>query len=168
MKDIFKKSRLPLQLAILLLLSAIAECAMADEAKTYSTMDSVLYQLTQSNNTETFAKTHGLHLEDNRVRVIIELINDSASIPNEYHIIEEMHYQNLIQALVPIDNLITLSEDANVRFVRSPMIPIPAISSNATDTPVTPAPSTGIHFALISMISIILMFLLRTYKEKLL
>jgi hypothetical protein len=85
-------------------------------------IESVLYQLVQAQEREDFALNHGLYLKDGKVRVVIELNNDTEAPDFERYGVEiETRYENLVQALVPVDNLINLSEESNINFIRTPL-----------------------------------------------
>jgi hypothetical protein len=92
-------------------------------------LESVLYQLTKEEKRDDFAETHGLYLEYDKVRVVIELNNTEHLNRDEtvkrYNGIMETYHENLVQALVPVDNLIALSENPNVVYVRTPLIGYP-------------------------------------------
>ena len=84
-------------------------------------LESVLYQLTQTQNHDEFAKARGLYLEDGRVRVVIELHNASDTIPDGYGATIETRHKNLVQALVPINSLMELSKEPSINFIRAPL-----------------------------------------------
>ena len=86
-------------------------------------LESVLYQLAQSETPEEFAETHGLTVVDGKVRVIIELKSEYDVISNKFNITVENSYENLVQTLVPIGILIELSNEPYVNFVRIPVVP---------------------------------------------
>ena len=101
-------------------------------------LESALYQLTQVQNPDEFAKTRGLYLEEGRVRVVIELHNATDMIPDGYGATIETHYENLVQALVPIENLINLSNEHNINFIRAPLHAYPQETSESeTQIPLT-------------------------------
>lgn len=85
-------------------------------------LEFTLYKLTKTKNVYTYAKAHGLYVDDaKRVRVVIELVDEA--LPKDYEIIVEVKYANLVQALVPINQLIDLAEDPMVKYVRTPVKP---------------------------------------------
>lgn len=92
-------------------------------------LDSLLYRLTLVSDPEKFAQQHSLYLSANKVRVIIELAPDHQKIEGEYELTVEGIYKNLIQALVPVKQLIPLSEDPSVQFVRPLARPLPLSTS---------------------------------------
>ena len=53
-------------------------------------------------------------------------------------ILIETRYENLVQALVPLDNLILLSEDENINYIRTPLPAYPQETSESeTQIPLT-------------------------------
>lgn len=89
-----------------------------------SELESVLYQLTQAEDYQTFGKQHVLDIVDSKVRVEIELVDSDYSLPSEFGI-EEVRFGNLVQALVFIDRLLDLASNPSIDFVRTPQKPIP-------------------------------------------
>ena len=81
-------------------------------------LDSQLYQLTQSADPAAFAANTLQEFRDGRVRVIVELSGTADPAPS-YDLVEEARYANQIQAMVPVDRLCALANDANVAAVRS-------------------------------------------------
>jgi len=75
-------------------------------------------------NAESFAETNGIFYKEGKVRVVIELINEQANIPEGYGVVIEKRYKNMVQALVPIENLEALSKSPLVKFIRIPKEPI--------------------------------------------
>lgn len=92
-------------------------------------IESVLYQLMKAQKRDDFAEAHGLYLIDDKVRVVIELNNTEVlnreKIIKRYDGTMETYHENLVQALVPVDNLIPLSENPSVIYVRTPLIGYP-------------------------------------------
>lgn len=88
-------------------------------------IESVLDQLMKAEKRDDFAEAHGLYLKDDKVRVIIELNNTEVSevenVLKGYDTVMETYYKNLIQALVPVDDLIALSEEPGVNYIRTPL-----------------------------------------------
>ena len=114
----------------------------------------VLYQLVQFEDRDDFAKTHGLYLKEEKVRIIIEL-NNSTEIPNGYNIEIETCYENLVQALVPIDNLIALSEEPDINFIRTSLPAYPQETSKSPGFTSTMA-----------MLMLIAIFMLILFKKR--
>ena len=92
-------------------------------------LESVLYQLVECQNRDDFAEANALYLKDGKVRVIIELNKNNEDLEFNDDIVIETKYENLIQALVPVDNLILLSEDENVGYIRAPLLAYPQETS---------------------------------------
>lgn len=86
-------------------------------------LESVLYQLTQTDNVEAFARQRAIDLVDGRVRVIVE-IDTGGVLDMGAGVVMESRYQNLVRVLVPIDQLLPLSQQMGVRFVRLPQRPV--------------------------------------------
>ena len=57
-----------------------------------------------------------------KVQVIIELNNNISALPQNLGIEVETSYENLVQAMVPISNLETVSSLDQVKFVRAPIV----------------------------------------------
>lgn len=93
-------------------------------------LESVLYQLVKCQNKNDFAEANGLYLKDDKVRVIIELKDKKLDFERE-DVVIETRYENLVQALVPLDNLIPLSEDENINYIRAPL---PAYPQETSET----------------------------------
>jgi len=56
-----------------------------------------------------------------KVKVVIELNNVEVGIPQNLGIEVETSYENMFQALVPIQNLESIASDENVKFIRMPI-----------------------------------------------
>ena len=85
----------------------------------------MLYELAISPDHEYFAKQHDIELDKDRVRVYI-LFDPSSSDPdrkkilNDHGIIIEKSSADLTRGRVPVDHLISLSEEPAIRFIRLP------------------------------------------------
>ena len=88
-------------------------------------LSSILYDLAISPDPEYFAKKHDISLENNRVRVFI-FFEPSSSEPdrkkilNDQGIIIEKSSADLTRGLVPVDHLISLSQESVIRFIQLP------------------------------------------------
>ena len=86
-------------------------------------LSSMLYELATSQDPEYFAKKHNIHLDKNRVRVFI-FFETSSSDPDrkkilkDHGIIIEKSSADLTRGLVPINNLILLSEESVMQSIR--------------------------------------------------
>ena len=89
-------------------------------------LSSVLNELSQSEHPADFAESRDLHFADGKVRVIIELADPSAQIPERFKIVTEGHYSNLLQGMVSIEQLGELSNEPYINFIRAPLKPQPA------------------------------------------
>lgn len=85
-------------------------------------LDSLLYALTVAPDWHDFARERGIALFGLRIRVVVELVNPQV-VPQGYHLVEEARAQNLIRVLVPVSELVRLSRDPAVKFVRLPYEP---------------------------------------------
>ena len=108
---------------ILITVFAFASLPLISAKTEPEKLESALYQLTQTQvqNPDEFAKTHGLYLEDGKVRVVIELHNSSDTIPDGYGATIETRHENRVQALVPVDSLMELSKEPSINFIRAPL-----------------------------------------------
>jgi hypothetical protein len=88
-------------------------------------LSSMLYQLARSPDPDSFAKRHGILLDNHRVRVYI-FLDPSAPEPKRielvksHNIVIEKRVSDMLRGLVPVDQLIPLSEEPAVRFIRLP------------------------------------------------
>jgi len=84
------------------LLSAV--CAQtSDDTNTYKKnpkLESLLMQMISSDDPQLFASTNGLSMENSNIRVIVEMSDETALLPD--YLIEETRKSNKIQAMVPI------------------------------------------------------------------
>jgi subtilisin family serine protease len=75
---------------------------------------------------------------DDKIRVVLELIDDEPSTLSsleEYGITIEATYKNLVQVLIPISKLKSISENPSVRYIRMPLRSSPnAITSEGVAT----------------------------------
>ena len=62
-----------------------------------------------------------------RVQVILEMVTADAPLPENLGIIIETSYENLIQATVPVRNLVAIASAENVLRVSLPSTPVPAV-----------------------------------------
>jgi len=88
-------------------------------------LSSMLYELAISQDHEYFAKKHDIFLDKDRVRVYI-FYEPSASHPDrkkilkDHGIIIEKSAADLTRGLVPVDHLISLSQEPVIRSIRLP------------------------------------------------
>ena len=88
-------------------------------------LSSILYELAVSQNPESFAKTHDILLDKNRVRVYIffdptSSDQDRKKILKNHGIVIEKISTDMIRGLVAVDHLISLTEETIVRSIRLP------------------------------------------------
>ena len=100
----------------------------------YARLASVLYELIKSPDRSDFAKRHGLYLEQDKVRVIIELLPEFKEVKGDYEMVVEGTTNRLIKALVPIDQLGSLAKNPSVGFIRPPYKPQPLSPSTTNPT----------------------------------
>ena len=86
----------------------------------YPNLESQLFQLATDKDPEKFAYTHNLKYQDGTVQVEIEL-KPGEALPNGYTIQVEAQYENLIQARVSVKELLKLSKEPQIKFIRAPM-----------------------------------------------
>lgn len=84
-------------------------------------IESVLYQLAQSQSPNEFANAHGIHLDDGKVRVTIELKNETDQIAAEFNVTTISADNNFVRAFVPINELINLADEPYIVFIRTPL-----------------------------------------------
>jgi hypothetical protein len=100
----------------------------------YARLASVLYELIKSPDRGDFARRHGLYLEQDKVRVIIELLPEFKEVKGDYEMVVEGTTNRLIKALVPIDQLDSLAKNPSVGFIRPPHKPQPLSPSTTNPT----------------------------------
>ena len=88
-------------------------------------LSSMLYELAVSQDPESFAKTHDIEWDKDRIRVFIffdPLTSDPdrTRIMKDHKIIIEKRSADLIRGLVPVDHLILLSQDPVIQSIRIP------------------------------------------------
>ena len=90
-----------------------------------------IYQ--QGGNTSAFIASQGLFDQGDNVRVVIELSSATSTLPQNLGINVETSYENLVQAIVPISNLESISSHENVKLVRMPSEIAPIVSIPVTE-----------------------------------
>lgn len=88
-------------------------------------LTSVLYELAVASDPENFAKKHNIFLSKERVRVYISFnpgssIAEREKVLENYNIVVEKKAGNLSRALVPINRLISLSEESVIWSIKLP------------------------------------------------
>ncbi len=91
----------------------------ANEKAANPKLDQVLYQLATSKDPKAFAIQKGINMSGESVRVIIT-VADGADIPGEFHVIIEQRDKNIIQALVPVNELLDLANEPGVSYIKVP------------------------------------------------
>ena len=85
-------------------------------------MDSILAEIYSSNLSGSGipSSVNPDLIDGNKIRVVIEFNTNDYAIPDNLGIEVETTYENMVQALVPIQNLEAIANNANVKFVRLP------------------------------------------------
>ena len=111
-------------ISLSLLPQGIAMGAKTDPAQ--AKMESMLFQLADSDNPQEFANKHGIEIKDGSVKVVIETAEGfQPAILDKYHIKIIRQYRDLIKAYVGIDVLHKLAKEDKIKFIRIPYKPIP-------------------------------------------
>jgi len=90
------------------------------EEKVGDKLSSELSQLAISKDPEGFAKERSIPLDDTSVRVIVEIADDFFGIKGRYRLKEIKRYKRFIEADVHIKDLIPLSREKGIRYIRRP------------------------------------------------
>ncbi|MBU3968459.1 MAG: hypothetical protein KKG76_14000 [Euryarchaeota archaeon] len=122
-------------------------------------LESILSQLIVSDDMPDFAFAHNLDMQDGKVRVVIEMINETALLPD--YVIEETRYKNKVQALVPMEKVEELSGETNVTFIRAPLKPYADIATPAATTPL----KSGFNLVIPFILSMLLIFLFMKIRK---
>jgi hypothetical protein len=93
------------------------------EAPGGARIDSDLYWLTVAEDWYGFAAAKGLSLVGLRARVVAELLPGS-TLPAEYSPYISSESASLVELLIPIDLLVSLSSTEGIGFVRPPYVPV--------------------------------------------
>jgi len=95
-------------------------------------LDSPLNQLVRAERlgeAESFAEQSNIELIEGSVRVIIECVpdqvDDAMLASQNAGATIEMDYDNLLQVVVPINKLTTLTDAESIHFIRLPQYPTP-------------------------------------------
>jgi hypothetical protein len=99
----------------------------------HPSLDSRLVGLLTADNRTAYADSHDLDLRNDSVLVVLEL-RPNRSLPTEFDVTVRARHENLVQARVPLDSLVTLAEHPNVSYVRPPREPA-ADSLSREDSP---------------------------------
>jgi hypothetical protein len=88
-------------------------------------LSSMLYELAVSQDPESFAKTHDILLDKNRVRVYIffdptSSEQDREKILKDHEVIIEKSAAGMTRGLVTVDHLISLSQEPAIQSIRLP------------------------------------------------
>ena len=88
-------------------------------------LSSMLYELATSPDPDNFAKKHAIFLDKNRVRVYIFFEPSTpdpvrTKIIEDHNIMVEKSSNDLTRGLVPVDHLISLSQEPVIQSIRLP------------------------------------------------
>lgn len=95
-------------------------------------LDSRLLRLSEATDPIALAAEMGLQFDGALVRVVLELVDKA---PDNYGLVTEAAYANLVQALAPLDQLCALALDPGVVAVRPPFEAAPAVGGGPGPVP---------------------------------
>lgn len=81
-------------------------------------LEGILYRLIQAEDYKEFAQIYGITIIDNKVEVVVELVDTQYNLSSEFGE-EESRLGNSVLALVYIDKLLDLADDQNIQFIRT-------------------------------------------------
>lgn len=90
----------------------------------YPNLETRLFEISIAKNALEYAEKHGLDYKEGKVRVEIEFISSTESLPAGYTFEVELQYENIVQAFVPVEQLRSLSKESQVRAIKVPLQPI--------------------------------------------
>jgi hypothetical protein len=125
-------------------------------------LESVLSQLISSDNQQAFAMTQNLYMKNGNIRVVVELSDKAALLPD--YTVEETRFDKNVQIMVPIKKLEALSKEPDVVFIRTPSKPY-VDTVTATPGAQKAIPKSGSSSAILFIISIVLIFLIRKKRR---
>jgi hypothetical protein len=108
---------------------SIKKQANSDETnESMENIDSTLVQLIEATDREEFAEKRGIEYRNGRARVVVEM-EENSTFPGGYDTTDELNYtgqgKNLAQAYVPVDGIVSLSDETGVERVRLPLRGVP-------------------------------------------
>ena len=121
-------------------------------------LDSLLSQLINSPDMSGFAQAHNLYMQDGRIRVVVEIVNETALLPD--YVLEETRYKTKIQALVPVEKIAELSGETNVTFIEAPLKPYADTSAPGAAS----TPKSGFNSGVLIIFSMILIFFIKKIR----
>lgn len=107
-------------------------------------LESRLYGLVTAENRTAYAAARGLDLRNGSVLVVVEL-RPGRELPASFDVTVRSRYENLVQAFVPVGDLVPIAEHGNVSFVRTPHEPVtdaPSLSTSPTSAPPDTPPTS--------------------------
>lgn len=106
-------------------------------------VSSVLRQLVSADDREAFASAHGIDLRNGRVVVVVEL-DGRSTVPDGYDVTVEQTAtvggETFVQAWVPVDDVVPLSDEPGVAYVR---LPDRADAGGGENTPSVSSPTAA-------------------------
>jgi hypothetical protein len=120
------------------------------DRETSPNVSSTLRGLVEADDREAFAAAHDIDLRDGRVVVVVELRGRS-TVPDGYEVRVQQTAtvggETVVQARVPVDEVVPLSEEPGVAYVRLPDRAVaagsPSTKAASKDAP-TAAPDAGL------------------------
>ena len=104
---------------------AVEKPASGPSPNDYPKLAGRLFQLTQAADPAAFANQHDLDYSEGQVQVMIELPIGQSALPGGYNIEVISQYQNRIEALVSIKELLRLAKEPKIKAIRPPLKPYP-------------------------------------------
>jgi hypothetical protein len=95
---------------------------MPDWAEYEGKLQRGLFDLATAEDPEALARKKGLELYP-MVRVVLELQDPEAELPEDVPILVEDRVDGTVQALVPIDRLLSLAKRPEIQYIRLPVRP---------------------------------------------
>jgi hypothetical protein len=99
-------------------------------------MDSTLVQLIEAPDKEEFAERNGIDYRNGRAQVVVEM-DEGFTFPEGYNTTNKLNYtgqgENLAQAYVPVNDLISLSNGTGIEYVRLPLKGSPSQETERED-----------------------------------
>ncbi len=87
-------------------------------------LDSMLFQLTQSETPLETAEKLGLNLQDEKVQALLMLESENTVLPEQFDLEIGTRSGAQVQAFVPIDQLCDLANTPEVIAIKTPAVPL--------------------------------------------
>jgi len=99
-------------------------------------IDSTLVQLIEASDKEEFAERNSIDYRNGRAQVVVEM-GEGFTFPEGYNTTNELNYtgqgENLAQAYVHVNDLVSLSNETGIEYVRLPLKGSPSRESEQED-----------------------------------